>query len=344
MWGPPKAWLSTFVLLAWAAMMVAQVGQPQTGEDLEALLKKLKSPFTNEVTDAARSLERQGTKAKVAVPDLNQALMRAAFSDERVAIVRALGAMGPAAEEAVPNLVLTLKRAGLPQEKQAILKALGRMGPAACSAVPALVEVMRTGLPEDARLAAEVLGEIGPSAREAVPVLRLQANSGFSNLKAAAAQALRKIQANDLRYGIRDNAQLFTREALQKANQELQGLAARQQLGILVETYSMVPAEQAAKAALQTRPDGLTVVELWAQERVRTADFNGLLVLICRNPLQAAVAPTPTARAAFGPQGCVKLRDQIIAHLTARQPDAVLSDLVGFMQGRSLRPATEPMP
>ena len=270
-------WISLLAVCAATPVLLAQAAQAKSGDDLEASLKRLKSPFSGEVTTAARSIERLGPKAKAAVPDLNQALTHANFSDERIALARALGAMGPAAEEAAPNLALTLKRAGFPQERQALMKALGQIGPGARSAVPTLVEMMRSGLPEDARLAAQVLGEIGPAAREAVPALRQASLSGFTNLKTTATDSLRKVQANDVRFGVRDNAHLFSPIALQSTNQELQEMAARERFGVLVETYAVVPAEQAARVASRPNVEGIGYCEAWALEHMRTRRFQRLV-------------------------------------------------------------------
>jgi hypothetical protein len=329
-------WLMSLLFFCCATGIVLAEPTPKFGDDLAALLKRLKSPFSNEVTTAARGIERLGPAAKAAVPDLNQALTKANFSDERIAIARALGAMGPAAEEAVPNIALALKRAGFPQERQALMKALAQIGPGAHLAVPTLVDVMRTGLPDDARLAAEVLGEIGPGARDAIPALRMAAGSGFTHLKATAAASLRKIQVNDARLGIRDNARIFSNEAIHKASEELQTLAARSHIGVLLETHPHIPAEQASRAASQPFPEGFSFIDVWAMDRTRTADFNGLYILICRNPLKVAVAPTPTAHTAFDQPSCVKLRDQILSRMAARQDDEILRDVVAFMKGRSL--------
>jgi len=341
-WIMPKSFngkslcLAAWVFLSCAAGSVLADPNPRLGEDLDALLKRLKSPFSNEVITAARGIERLGPAAKAAVPDLNHALAKANFSDERIAIARALGAMGPAAEEAVPNIALALRRAGFPQERQALMRALARIGPGARMAVPTLVDIMRSGLPDDARLAAEVLGEIGPGARDAVPALRMAAGSGFTHLKTTAAASLRKIERNDARLGIRDNARIFSNEAVHRASEELQALAAQSHLGVLLETYLHIPAEQASRAASQPFPEGISFIDLWAMDRTRTADFNGLYILICRNPLKVAVAPTPTAHAAFDQPSCVKLRDQIQSRIAARQDDEILRDVVAFMKGRSL--------
>jgi hypothetical protein len=312
-------------------------------EDLEMLRQRLRSPFMVEVVSAARGLERMGPAAKVAVPDLNAALLKANFSDERIAIAKALGAIGPDAEEAVPNLVLALRRAGLPQERRAIMKALGRIGPGARPAVSTLVEIMRSGLPDEARLATEVLGEIGPAAQEAVPALRLAASSGFSHIKAAAAQALEKIQQNDIRFGVRDHARLFSPAAVMLASQEIQQLAATSRVGALVETYAHYPADQIARLTARPLPEGMNLTEAWALDRVRTADYNGVLILICRNPLQVAVVPTPTVRSLCDPHSCGQLRDQILTRLQTRQEEEALRDVVRFLRGRSLTgPGSQP--
>lgn len=312
-------------------------------EDLEMLRQRLRSPFSVEVITAARGLERLGPAAKSAVPDLNVALLRANFSDERIAIAKALGAIGPDAEEAALNLAFALRKAGFPQERQAIMRALGKIGPGARPAVPVLVEMLRSGLPEDARLAAEVLGEIGPAAQEAVPALRLAAGSGFSHIKTAAADALQKIQQADQRFGVKDHGRVFSPAAVMLANDELRRLAANSRAGVVVETYANFPADQVSRVTSRMLPEGMNLIDAWALDRVRTADYNGLLVLICRSPLQVAVMPTPTMRSQLDPQSCARLREQILSRLQAHQEDEALRDLVVFWRGRSV-PGTRTEP
>ncbi|MCS6976227.1 MAG: HEAT repeat domain-containing protein [Gemmatales bacterium] len=299
------------------------------------LRQRLRSPFSVEVVTAARGLERLGPAAKSAVPDLNLALLRASFSDERIAIAKALGAIGPDAEEAALNLALALRKAGFPQERQAIMRALGKIGPGARPAVPILVEMLRSGLPEESRLAAEVLGEIGPAAQEAVPALRMAAGSGFSHIKTAAAEALQKIQQADQRFGVKDHGRVFSPAAVMLANDELRRLATTGKAGVVLETYANFPADQVSKVTSRMLPEGLNLIDAWALDRVRTADYNGLLILICRSPLQVAVMPTPTMRSQFDPQSCARLREQIHNRLQAHQEDQALRDVVSFLRERS---------
>jgi HEAT repeat protein/protein involved in polysaccharide export with SLBB domain len=172
--------------------------------------------------DAIQAVDRTDNKVKSYVPALAAALKdQQARVRERAAL--ALGRIGPGARPAVPALVEALKDdepnvrlqalrslddlavldASLTPALIALLKDdngqirleaisyLTKMGPKAKAAVPSLIEVMR---PHDTRLEAiRALGAIGPDAKEAAPALNSLLKTTNFELRAAAVEALGKI-------------------------------------------------------------------------------------------------------------------------------------------------------
>ncbi len=176
---------------------------------------------------AASALVEMGPQAAEATPALIQALKQ---RNERVAewAVLILGEIGPAAKDAVPALIDALKGGDWDMRCYAA-EALGRIGPAAKAAVPALEEALkdkkdknvrfyaaealaRLGLPDRGlpvliallkgkswilrKYAAMALGEIGAPAKAAIPALREALKDKEADVRNAAAEALKRIQAD----------------------------------------------------------------------------------------------------------------------------------------------------
>jgi HEAT repeat protein len=118
-----------------------------------------------------------------------------------------LGELGAAAKTAVPALATALADNNL-NVRYCAGNALKGLGPESKGAVPALVAALKTfpgGSPElegperyyaDVRsVAAEALGAIGPGAREAIPALKEAATDKSADVRAAATDAMKRIEA-----------------------------------------------------------------------------------------------------------------------------------------------------
>ncbi len=125
----------------------------------------------------------------------------------RVMAAMTLGKMGPTAKAAVPGLAEAVLDRNL-NVRYFAAEALKALGPEAKAAVPALIKALDTfsgGSPRlegppryyaDTRsVAAEALGAIGPGARQAAPALRKALNDPNSDVRTAAAEALKRIEA-----------------------------------------------------------------------------------------------------------------------------------------------------
>ncbi len=146
-------------LLLWGACLLFGFLQPASAQycdDLPVLIAGLRSPFSSDVTKAAREITLLGREAWAAVPALTEALEKARFSDEREAVIRALGSIGPAARPAVPALSRQLKKAPFSSDRLAIIDTLGRMGRWARPALPDLSTHARSGPFMDEREAARI--------------------------------------------------------------------------------------------------------------------------------------------------------------------------------------------
>jgi HEAT repeat protein len=111
---------------------------------------------------------------------------------------RALGRLGPDAKSAAPALLDRLRHDDDPEIRTLSAKALGLMGPVALGpllpeAVAGLIEGLKNDYVEFREYAARALGQLG--AKDAVNALRLSAKDSDEGVRAAAAEALKRIQA-----------------------------------------------------------------------------------------------------------------------------------------------------
>jgi hypothetical protein len=331
-------------LLACAVLALLAFCCPETPgqkkEDIAPLIKKLKSPFSSDVTAAAKEIEKKGLAAKEAIPALAEALKNAKFADERTAIARALEKMGLAAKSAVPALTETLKdKAKFSEERIALARTLGKLGPAARSAVPVLAAALKTGFSEDRIAAAQALGNIGAAAKGAKPALTEAAKTGFADVQKAAAAALAAIQSQEKNIGIKDDAKFFDAKAVEKALDKVYALAYQYKIDLFIDTVAEVPADKKANVKVMTARERGQFFSTWAQQRARAAKVNGLYLLICRQPGNIQVAVAAKFRKVFDDRARNRLRDLLVKEFKARKFDTGLEDGVALVENQLAKSA-----
>lgn len=183
---------------------------------LEALERRLRTDDEGAVrAEAARALERMGTRASAALPLLARGLMDPDGATRRAA-ARAIGALQPALPVVTPMLIDVLAEQE-PGPRSAVALAMGALGPrAADSLTPELLTLLKDEFPETRAAAAEALGHYGPQVGEAAPAaLLLRLTDADSEVRAAVALALSQIGVNppggayaaaELEAGLRERA------------------------------------------------------------------------------------------------------------------------------------------
>jgi uncharacterized membrane protein YgcG len=148
---------------------------------------------------------------------------------------------------------------------------------------------------------------------------------------------------------VRDQAGFFSKEAVQKANRELEEIRRQYGKELVIETYAEPPADVAAQLTAKEPRD--RVYAEWVQKRATDAGVNGIYVLITRNPahLQLAVG-NETRKAAFTNADRDKLRDLLLNAFRQKKYDEGLAEAIALTR-RTLdlnvgsRPATaRPVP
>ncbi len=195
---PPKPWKEAANELPSGAM---------AHKSLESMVKaireqvKAKGHRTNSAWYAIQQLSRMGEKARPAVGQLADILLKSEDPRTRCFAAWALGAIGPHAAEAAPALLRALRaeqsvRMGKWNFRPYgyITWALGRIGPAAKDAVPLLGKFVQSkGDPFSHAPAAWALSQMGPAAKAAMPELLKALDSSDRTIRHHAAVALANV-------------------------------------------------------------------------------------------------------------------------------------------------------
>ena len=101
---------------------------------------------------------------------------------------------------------------------------------------------------------------------------------------------------------IKDEAKMFSAEAVKKANEQIKDIARKHHLDLLVETFTTVPGDQVAKVKDLPREERVKFFQTWAKDRMNHHVVNGVYVLICKEPpfVRVEVSDGTIARQRFG--------------------------------------------
>lgn len=136
------------------------------------------------------ALGKLGPAARVALPELTEALKGSADPNNRARAAGVIGGLGLAAESAIPLLAEAM------QAKEEIVSryAAGALAKMGAKGVAALLAAMKNPEENVRKQAEAAVKGLGPDAQTAVPVLREALKDGDEAVRAAAAAALKNIQ------------------------------------------------------------------------------------------------------------------------------------------------------
>jgi hypothetical protein len=122
---------------------------------------------------------------------------------------------------------------------------------------------------------------------------------------------------------VRDNAQIFTQDAVDTANRDMKKMEHDHNKQLVVETFAAVPDDQ--KDALKQNPK--TFFRDWLASRFKALNVNGVYVLICMDPkhLEVGADRLTMSRGDFTQEDVNSLRKQIQSSLKDKDYDAALS-------------------
>jgi hypothetical protein len=121
---------------------------------------------------------------------------------------------------------------------------------------------------------------------------------------------------------VKDEAKLFSAEALEKANKKVREVYQTYRKDLVIETYPAVPADLEKKFKEKKKAE---FFEEWAQARAKELGVNGVYVLICKNPTYLQIEMDPeTRKKAFTPRDRERLRAKMIEALREKKFDTGL--------------------
>src|SRR5262249_28716232 len=111
--------------------------------------------------------------------------------------------------------------------------------------------------------------------------------------------------------GVNDNAGFFKPETVQKADAILREIKNRAQKGGVIETFASVPAGK--EDQVKDKAERERFSDEWAKRNARTAQVNGIYVLICKKPGHVEVeVGNETSKRAFPPADRRQLEDILL--------------------------------
>ncbi len=83
---------------------------------------------------------------------------------------------------------------------------------------------------------------------------------------------------------IRDDAKIFSRDAVAAAEQRLNAAEAKAKHGVTIETYATLPSGKAQAVAAMSPRERAEFYSDWLKQRARQSRAEGLFVLITKDP------------------------------------------------------------
>jgi uncharacterized membrane protein YgcG len=131
---------------------------------------------------------------------------------------------------------------------------------------------------------------------------------------------------------IKDEAKVFSPEAVKKANDMIRDIARKHGVDFLVETFNTVPGEQAEKVKGLDPQERTKFFQSWARERINHHVVHGVYVLVCKNPQYIRVEVSDKAVSRFGSAFGKTLGDLLVADFKEKKFDEALLTAVKQVQ------------
>jgi uncharacterized membrane protein YgcG len=136
--------------------------------------------------------------------------------------------------------------------------------------------------------------------------------------------------ANVAKADVRDNAKIFSQQAVDDANRDMKQMEKRHGKQLVIETFASVPDDQKAEA----EADKKAFFKKWMAERAKELKVNGVYLLICMDPkyLEVGAGTNTVKRGDFTDDDIDALRTQMQADLKSKDYDKALSNAVDSVE------------
>jgi hypothetical protein len=133
-----------------------------------------------------------------------------------------------------------------------------------------------------------------------------------------------------LRADVNDNANIFSKQAVDDANRDMRKMKQTHNKEFVVETFAAIPDDQKDAYAQNKQ----TFFRTWMASRAKQLKVNGVYVLICMDPkkLEAGVERTTREHGDFTQTDLDRLTTEMRDSLRSNEPDKALSDAVDLVE------------
>ena len=132
---------------------------------------------------------------------------------------------------------------------------------------------------------------------------------------------------------VKDHAGLFSRTAIDKANESFKNLPAEFTTKLVFETVPHAPPGRVKDVELMTADERSRFFADWVAERMRVTGADGIHVLICKQPLHVEVGVgSETAKKAFTAANRDQLRDLLVDKFKSSRFDEGLNESVNLIR------------
>jgi uncharacterized membrane protein YgcG len=128
---------------------------------------------------------------------------------------------------------------------------------------------------------------------------------------------------------IKDEAKLFSAEAIDKANKKIKEIYSTSKKDLIIETYPSVPEGKTLPDDAKKRGE---FFKEWARARAKESGANGVYVLICKSPGRVQITvDDDTAKKAFRAKDLSALDKKLIEAFKAKKFDEGLVEAVDLV-------------
>jgi tetratricopeptide (TPR) repeat protein len=141
------------------------------------------------------------------------------------------------------------------------------------------------------------------------------------------------------RTGIKDGAKYFAAAAVRKAESQLQDFAAQTGVGLMIETYATVPAEDLVRVRAMGEAEKGTYFRDWTLRRARETGADGVFLLICRDPSYFYVELMPPIRPLLAIQTVNRVKAVMMAPYDPNRPEDRLLAVIRVLEENVVKTA-----
>jgi hypothetical protein len=133
---------------------------------------------------------------------------------------------------------------------------------------------------------------------------------------------------------IKDDAKLFSAEALKKANEQLRDIFRTYRRDFLMETFAAPQSEPAEKVKALADKERSAFFIKWAISRSDERVVNGVYVLFCKDPEYLVVGISNPARRVLSGQDRKKIDEIIRRSIGEKKPDEGLQAAIKYVRDK----------